>query len=311
MSGHGGPPVRLALSDSREEAGHAAPWIGPLLALGTRAARYSKHHSRRQLIIAVSVPRRDFAAALIGCGWVLASEAPTLPTPLEALRAMEPGTPVRAVNSRHVVTGSFSALNEATNPPRARFAGSTWQIEGIRALAALCEPEQPARDLRPEPGSIEHMAHLDITWDARLALPTADLAIVGTMKWLAEDFEAYVSRPGDGLRPSCIRSLLLPDFGRPATWYTRVYASSRFAEQLPLPKEVRCALLDGRGAINYLAEIEASAVICVLDRSVADETAAEMIVQLRNTRGEPFSLRQDLEWFPPAGVEALAFTVAL
>jgi len=90
-----------------------------------------------------------------------------------------------------------------------------------------------------------------------------------------------------------------------------VYASSRFAEQLPLPTEVRCALLDGRGAINYLAEIEASAVICVLDRSVADETAAEMIVQLRNTRGEPFSLRQDLEWFPPAGVEALAFTVAL
>ena len=42
-----------------------------------------------------------------------------------------------------------------------------------------------------------------------------------------------------------------------------------------------------------MAEVEAPVVICILDRSVADETAAEMVVQLRNSRGEPISLDED------------------
>ena len=70
-------------------------------------------------------------------------------------------------------------------------------------------------------------------------------------------------------------------------------------------------ILDGNGAVKYLAEIEAPVVICVLDRSVADETGAEIVTQLRNSRGEPVSLSGDLGWQPPAAVEALAFTVAL
>ena len=70
-------------------------------------------------------------------------------------------------------------------------------------------------------------------------------------------------------------------------------------------------ILDGNGAISYLGEIETPVAICVLDRSVADETAAELVTQLRNTRGEPLSLSDDLDWRPPQGVEALAFTVAL
>lgn len=98
---------------------------------------------------------------------------------------------------------------------------------------------------------------------------------------------------------------------RRATWSTRLYASARFADQLPLPKDVRVVVLDGFGAIKYLAEIETPIVACILDRSVADETAAELIVQLRNTRGEPLSIADDLGWRPPAGVEALAFTLAL
>lgn len=96
-----------------------------------------------------------------------------------------------------------------------------------------------------------------------------------------------------------------------ATWYTRLFASARLADQLPLPKGLNAVILDGSGAIKYLGEIEAPVVICVLDRSVADETGAELITQLRNTRGEPLSLSRDLEWSPPEGVEALAFTVPL
>ena len=106
-------PVRLVLSESAEVRGQAAPWIGPLLALGTRVARYSRKGSGRQLIIALSVPKRDYAASLVGCGWVLASEAPILPSALETLREMEPGQPLRAVSSQHVITGKFLTLKES------------------------------------------------------------------------------------------------------------------------------------------------------------------------------------------------------
>ncbi|WP_239657220.1 hypothetical protein [Mycobacterium riyadhense] len=224
---------------------------------------------------------------------------------------MEPGQPLRAVNSRQVITGKFSSLDERVQPPRAQFAGSSWSIDGIRALVPITEYDQPERAPRPEPGSVERMARLDLSWDTRLAKPAADLAIVGTLTWLKEDFEAHLAREDDSLPSSRIRSLLMPKIGRPATWYTRVYASAKLAEQLPIPEDVIAVILDGNGAIKYLVEIEAPVVICVLDRSVADETAAELVIQLRNTRGEPLSLSGDIGWRPPAGVEALAFTVAL
>lgn len=311
MASPQGRPVQLELSDSADDPGRATPWIGPLLALGTRAARYSRKSTDRQMVIALSVPKRDFAACLIGCGWVLASEAPILKEPLETLREMEPGQPLRAVNSRQVITGTFSYLDERVQPPRAGFAGSAWRVDGIRAIAPIDNVDQPERAVRPAPGSVERMARLDLAWDARLAKPAADLAIVGTLAWLKEDFEAHLARESTLLPSTSIGSVLMPKSSRAATWYTRIYPSARLADFLPIPQDVTAAILDGSGAIKYLAQIEAPVIICVLDRSIADETAADLVIQLRNTRGEPLSLSSDLGWQPPTGVEALAFTVAL
>lgn len=305
-----GRHIQLVLSESLDGVGQVAPWAGPLLALGARVARYAQRTRERQLIVAVSVPRRDFAGALIGCGWVLTSRPPVLATPLDILRSVDHGTPLRAVNSRQVVTGFFAGLDESVDPPRAQFAGSSWQVDGMRALATLDQLERPERAPRPEPGSIERMARLDADWDARLAFPAADLAIVGTVTWLKDDFAAFIAKEGDDLAPSSIETLLMPNLGHVATWFTRIYASARFADQLPLPEDVRCAVLDGSGAIRYLGEVEAPVVICIHDRSVADETAAELVVQMRNTRGELVTT-DDLGWHPPTGVEVLAFTVAL
>lgn len=307
----GRTPVRLALSDCGEEPGQPGPWIGPLLALGTRAARYISGGRQRQLVVALSVPQRDFAAALVGCGWVMASRAPVVAEPLETLRSLEPGTPVRVVTEHHVFTGLFWSLNEAVSPARAQFGGSKWHVDSIRALAVLPELNSATRMCRPEVGGVGRMARLDQEWAARLVAPAADLAIVGTLAWLEEDFGACIGREGDGLPPAPIRDLLLPYADRVPTWFTRVYAAARFAEQLPIAPDIRAVILDGAGAIKYLTEIEAPVAICILDRSVADETAAEIVVQLRNTRGEPLSIQRDLGWPPPAGIEALAFTVAL
>jgi hypothetical protein len=129
--------------------------------------------------------------------------------------------------------------------------------------------------------------------------------------WLKEDFDAHLARENDPFPSSRIASLLMPKLGRVATWYTRVYASAKLADQLPIPEDVTAVILDGNGAIKYLGQIEAPVVICVLDRSVADQTSAELVTQLRNSHGEPLSLAGDIGWRPPTGVEALAFTVAL
>ena len=305
-------PIGLALSDNPHGPIEPAAWIGRLVALGARTSRYATSLQGRQLVVAISVPRRDFAAALIGCGWMTATAAPELEAPLDAMRHLEPGTPVRVVTDDYVFTGNFTRLDEATNPPRVLAGGSYWHVDKINALVVLPDALTPVRASRPAVGSVGDMARLGESWDQRLASPSADLAIVGTLAWLRADVGACLWRDADEPQvPSPIASLLLPKDGNAATWSTRLYASAGFEMQLPLPPEVRAVVLDGFGAIKYLTQIEAPVVICVVDRSVGDETAADIVIQLRNTRGEPVSLSADLAWPPPAAVEALAFTVQL
>lgn len=329
-------PVRLALTEDPLEPAVAAPWIGPLVALGGRASRYmAKLGTHRQLIVALSVPQRDFAAALIGCGWAMNSAAPELREPVELFQELGVDVPVRVVTDREVIADHFRKLDETKQPPRVRLSASQWQVTGIRAVAVHDQDlEEPLRTPKPNPGCAARIALLEDTWDVRLAAPAADLAIIGTLKWLHEDLAAYMSQEGELLVPDLLPNvprkadtdkwanqisgiegkladLLLPKGKKCATWFTRLYASARVANHLPLPRDLRAVILDGAGAITYVTEVEAPVVICILDRSVADETAAEMVVQLRNSRGEPLSLHHDLSWHPPAGIEALAFTVAL
>lgn len=311
--------VRLWISEHSHAPRKAEFWIGPLVALGGMAARHAQERPARQLIVAVSVPRRDFAAALVGCGWVLGSPTPQLDAPLEVLRGLSTETPVRLVTEREVVTDRFIRLRDDPDP-RVELRKSLWLSSRVRAAARLPSLELPLRTPRPRLGSVGRWAHLDANWDDRLASPAVDLAIVGTRKCLEEDISASFGIGGETAAHSnapaennanTIASLLLPKNERVATWFTRLFASSRLADELPLPSDIRAAVLDGAGAIKYLTEIEAPLVICILDRSVEDNTAGEILVQLRNTRGEPCSLSEDLGWRAPAGIEALAFTVAL
>lgn len=306
----------LMLSENSEHVGVQAEWIGRLVALGARAARYIRAADNRQLVIAVSVPKRDFAAVLIGCGWLLASTKPELPLPLDTLRKLEQGQWVRAVNKRKVLAGSFLSLDESVDPPRARFAGGEWSVDKVRALSEIEDWEIPDRDTRsqdrPEPGSMARMAGLDSVWDAWLARPAADLAIIGTKKWLENDLEACLTREADeGLEHNSIGSLLMPKTTHAATWNTIILPSAGLAESLPLPARLNAVILDGNGAIEYLPDVETPVVICVLDRSRSDAIAEEVIIQWRNTRGEPLVLKDDLAWTPPGGVEALGYTVTL
>ena len=310
--------VELSISERPFEPRKTDFWIGPLVALGGMAARHAEEHPTRQLIVAVSVPRRDFAAVLVGCGWVLGSQAPRLNPPMDVLRGLSRKTPVRLVTEKDVVTDHFVRFHD-TLKPYVELRKSRWLVSRVRAVSTLPSLESPLRAPRPRLGSLAQWARLETTWDDRLASPAADLAIIGTRTWLEEDTSASLSI-GRGIdarsnvpaehEADSIAGLLLPKNEKTATWFTRLFASSRLADELPLPNDIRAAVLDGAGAIKYLTEIESPLVICILDRSVADNTAGEILVQLRNTRGEPCSLSEDLGWRTRAGIEALAFTVA-
>ncbi len=318
---------QLALSCNLLEPAEPAPWINPFIALGESVARFISRLDGRQLIVAINVPRRDFAAALIGSGWVMASAVPKLTNALEVLRVLRPDTPVRIVTRLKVVEDYFVCLDETKDPPRARFKRTQWHTPKIKAIQVLENLKEPTEMLRPSSGALGKLTQIEESWDMLLASPKADLAIVGTLKWLSEDMDALVLTADDiadqtetfsNCEPksvtqsfSSLRSVLLPKEPKAATWFTRLYAGAKFEYQLSVPADIRAIVLDGAGATKHLSQIEVPVVVCVLDRSVADESAAEIVVQLRNSRGEPVSLSDRLGWSPPDGVEALAFTVGL
>ena len=130
-------PVRLALAEDPLTAGQAAPWIGPMLALGSRASRFSAP-AGRQLVVVLSVPRRDFAAVLIASGWVLAQPAPPpVRAAIDAVRDLEPGALVRVVTEREVILDRFVGLNDAIDPPRMYLSRSQWFTTRIRGVAVV------------------------------------------------------------------------------------------------------------------------------------------------------------------------------
>ncbi|MEI2638748.1 MAG: hypothetical protein V9F03_07100 [Microthrixaceae bacterium] len=98
------------LSEDGERPSESAQWIGPLVALGGMVSGFTKTSSDRQLIVAVSVPRRDLAAVLVGCGWIAASSAPDFKDPAEILRSLDPWTPVRMVTEYEVLADRFVQL---------------------------------------------------------------------------------------------------------------------------------------------------------------------------------------------------------
>ena len=154
---------------------HAARWIGPLLALGARAWRSLAQMSGKQLVITVTVPRRDFAAVLIGCGWLMAHPTPKLRPPIEALRELAPGTPVRIVTDGVIGTSRFRSLDEGHGPARAMMEGGVgWLVDKINAISGLLEltgqNARSAHRLGSRNSSLASTKTGTLDWPARLRI---------------------------------------------------------------------------------------------------------------------------------------------
>jgi hypothetical protein len=219
------------------------------------------------------------------------------------------GQVYRLVNAGQVIAGVFKGLDETKAIPRIGLGSSQWALNRVEALAPTnLVISTELRTQRPAIGSLGRLAGVFENWAARLAAPAADLALIGTKTSLSEDMSLLVSS-GDDTDPDNLTAILSPEGAKASTWSTRIYSTHGLREELPLPVDIRLAVLDGQGAIRYLNDILAPVVICIFDRSIADQSASEQIAQLRNTRGTPISLNEEFGWSGQDGIEASCFTV--
>lgn len=310
--------VLLALAESDQASIATARWIGPIVALGGMARRYAARLNHRQLVIALSVPRRDFAAVLLACGWVISAPEPKLRPPHELLPTLTPGTPVRAMTREYVFEDFFERLKTGAEP-EVHFQRSRWMAPHLTAITPLSSLSEPRRDTVPVLGALGRWAALGRSWYNRVISSSADLALIGTASRIRADLDVrVVPQPAGGQGDAhpisehdSIKGLLLPHGTNTSVRFSTIHAAARLADELPLPSVTRAVILDGYGAIKYLAEIESPFVFCILDRSIANEISADLLVHYRNSRGEPVSLTEAIGWLAPAGVEAFAFTTRL
>ncbi|MFI1655496.1 hypothetical protein ACH4ZU_11390 [Streptomyces sp. NPDC020472] len=308
----GRSPVRLGLADGPDQAVEWAPWIGSFIVLGARLRRFIPNLNGRQLVLAVSVPQRDYAAALIASGWTLSSPAPELADPIEIFQAATQTTYLRAVTSNRIHTGAFTWLRAGPMEPRVLIADKTLPVARYEAVAELDAAVESAHSVLPAPGFLAQFVGASVSWAERMAAPPSDLVLVGTARWLLEDLAACIGNAGDPKDVPCpLSNYVLPAVKGAATWSTRVVSAPKLADEPHLVEQQQAAILDGYGAIKYLNDIPSPIVVCVIDRSVADESAAEAIMEARSSNSRPIDLKDELYWQPPGGVEALAFTVAL
>lgn len=306
------PVLQLGIADEQTEYLAPAPWIGAFVALGSRLRRYVAKLQGRQLVLAISVPRRDYAAALIGVGWMLSSRPPTLTEPIAVFRGADRSKCLRAVTDKLILAGPFSRLEEGRPDPRVLTAGRLLPVARYRAAVELDRAVPSVVCNVPPPGFLAELTGAAEAWLERLAAPPMDLALVGTAKWLREDLDALIGVGAQsGNHGTPLSTYVLPYGDRVATWSTPVIPSARLGEGETLPNSCTAVILDRYGAIKYLNDMSVPVVVCIVDRSIADESAAQTIIEARLSNSRPISSIADLKWTPPGAVEALAFTVAL
>lgn len=306
----------FTLAEDAAAVGVQAKWIDHLVSCGLRAARYASKLEDKQLVLALSVPQRDYAAALIACGWVLGAPRPIVSDPRTFLDTVHSGEKIRLVTRDKVVAAKYCRIGTSANRETLITNESTWCIDKIRAINVIPDGSSPAevpcKQDRPEPGSLARMAGINTDWDSWLVSLPSDLVVIGTRSWIDRELSSCICKSEDGnIGNSEIQTVLLPKHQRAAVWNTQILSHVDRQACLELPKTVSAVILDGNGAIKYLPDLQAKIVICILDRSTATESAEEFIVQYKNTRGVAISLRDDLGWKVPAAFEYMAFEVGL
>jgi hypothetical protein len=295
-----------------EEIGDAVParWAGGLLGLGARLARRSQRDGS-QLVVAVSLPVRDYAAHLVSAGWIL-TQPPVPPTDaLAEADAIAPRTPVRMTTEQWLIADRFMGVDRTHGTPRIHVGGTSWLINHVEFITAdpTLSESRYGRHSVARPGSLVRTTGRQKTWSIDQCVATPTVAIIGTRSRLEPELALQTGWAGGGAgadRFDLLHDILRPDDGRSAFSASVILPGGR--ECLPdLPPQTRLAVLDGASSIRWLAEVRTPLVVALIDRSSTDESAAMAVLQRRSI-GQPVQL-DSLRWQPLPGMEALAFEV--
>lgn len=289
-----------------------ALWVRELIALGGLAHRYASNmDEEQQLVIALSLPTRSFAAVLVAAGWVLAQPIPKLESPSYFFEHLEPGTPIRVVTDDYVITDDFKEFDKSDGTVRLRKQQS-WKLDKVRAAAVSLGTGGSWRLPLPIPGDLATWANRNTLWNFKLARPPKEVAIIGTNKWLLDDLQAEVtmedsSAQENGNTANSLSALLTPFGDQDDEAFVELRSARRWDEEPELREEVLLAIFDGSSAISRLSEVDCAVSIALIDRSLVDDSGSEAVLQLRYSNSEPISLRDSLHWKTGSPIEALAF----
>ena len=285
----------------------AAPWAGPLLALGARLARQPDRAPSVRLVVAITVPARAYAALLVAAGWALTRPIKTPPPPAELLQTLPDGAHAVMVAGDDLVAGPFRR-DDRPGQRRIRVKGTPWLLDRVDILLPapeLLPAERFGRRRLSPPGTLAAAARPGSTWAASQATAGSDVVLIGTKLWLEEEM---TGRPGQGRAGTSNNSfaeILRPDDGESPAWGSAVLPAAKFEEAV-VPSEAKLAVLDGNTAIGWLGALCTDFAVVILDRSIDSDFAANSVLQLRSMGASPVPLAR-LRWRPPPGVEALAF----
>lgn len=298
----------VALSDSQVDA-VSAPWAGELLALGQRLARY-RVVDGRQVIVAVTLPARDYGAVFAACGWVLGCEVSDSPEWMDQLAGLTRGVPVRMVMQDRVVVDRFYGCRSASGGMRVHVGRSQWALSKVTYL----EVDEHSDELGfgwqeiPRAGGLVSTYIDSRRWRRVFGSARASVAIIGVKSRLWTELELRATRWGSSETFDRLGDIIRPRRVGSISWGSIVVPGGN--EDLPsLPAEAGLTIVDGASAVRWLHEVRTPVVLAIIDRGSADESAVAAVLQLRST-GSPISVER-FGWSPAPGVEASVFEVPL
>ena len=316
---HGSRKNGFFLSERPYESFAAGEWIYQLVALGSRLSKYINFVESEQVIVVISVPSREFVAALIAYGWVL--EKPVRPRmlPLEVIRLAQPGEIVRLVNKEEVVCGRFDridCLKESGTGARVIVSGHKWAVDRLSAAAIVANAPVGDGELRRKKLHLlrNNLSAVDDNdrWDRWLATMSEDIAIIGPKKRLNADLEVSLLRSEtDDVSAGAIRRVVIPNEPDAAVWNTGIFSPSNLSEDSAIIGQKQLVILDGSEAISLLEDVSSPLVVCIFDRQKPHQWACDYLRAQKAYSCELIDLAEKVRWTPLPGIEATAFRVKL
>lgn len=291
--------------------------IDNFLILGQECFKWAHRNMNcgRRLTVAITVPDRTMAAALIAAGWSAAQLPPrSISLRSRSLREIPINSPVRFATNSEIIQGTFQRWFEKRGKKQIAISGRRWAVEEPYAIwqlkteiasSNICLPDgEPFRSKRVSLGPFsiwESTPRSELLW---AVFPRENRMIVGTKSRIEPELEMFLTSTSTDSRIQ-LGDLLQIDSSDRFSWGTRLIGVRSAHETLAEFKSSSSSLvvLDGAGAAENINVSNASVTIAIFDRRRMDCTPFEFYSDYRANRADPVGLSSELNWQPHPALE--------